>query len=322
VIDELRKDDDMGLETRREMVDLKEREADAAAERAAAERQAVADQERQIAQDRAAAVAERDAIAQDRQADQEAAAAGRLTREEQQSNEEQLAAREEAAAEKEAAADKQEEALAAQREEAAQAEQFAGDKADEARQERQDIAQDQQTIIDQGERPAARTAAQADTAAETKIVGVKLGSADSPLGRLVQMNAASGAELRTGDMNTVNARSLTQVGGTLFIIAGENRGAIRLVGINPNTLETTAQGTDDIHPQSLIWQNGNSLFAITVSGGRPHFARFNTNLTKAAESAITVHAYGTPTFQGNVILIQREDGSAAVLNAGDLTERR
>ncbi|GHV88824.1 hypothetical protein AGMMS50267_11840 [Spirochaetia bacterium] len=312
VIDELRKDDDKGLDTRRDMVDLKEREADAASEKAAAERQAIAEQEQRLAQ-------ERDKVAQDRQAAQDDAAAGKLTAEEQRRTEEELAARE-------AELDRQEEELETQREDAAQSEQFAEDKAAEAREERQGIAQDQQSIINQqdGRTPAAQPTAAVAGTGPAGVLGIRLTNVDSPLGRLVQLNAASGAELRTGTMNAVNARSVVNAGGKILAIAGENRGnaAIRLVEINPDTLQTTAQGTDDIHPQSLLWQNGNSLFAITVSGGVPHLARFNMNLVKEVESVITVHAYGTPSFQGDLILIQRENGSAAVLNAANLTERR
>ncbi|GHV81589.1 hypothetical protein AGMMS49991_01470 [Spirochaetia bacterium] len=302
VIDELRKDDNMGLDTRRDMVDLKEREADAAAEKAAADRQAIAEQEQRLAR-------ERDAIARERQTAQEDAAAGRLTPEEQQRTAEELAARE-------AEADKQEEDLTAQREEAAQSEQFAEEKAAEARQERQEIAQDQQAIINDGG-PAQR-------AAPTGIIGIRLGGAEAPLGQVVRINTASGAELGNGGMNTVNARSLIQTGGKLIAIAGiaQGNGAIRLVEINPDTLGMAAQGADDIHPQSLIWQNGGSLYAITVSGGSLRLARFNTNLDKEVESSIPVHPYGTPMFQGNLILIQRTNGTEAVLNAGDLTERR
>jgi hypothetical protein len=142
---------------------------------------------------------------------------------------------------------------------------------------------------------------------------------------MVEVNTVTGSELRSGNMDTVNARSLIQTGNRLIAIAGENRGsgAIRLIEINQETLEMARQGDSDIHPQSLIWQNGGGLYAIAVSGGKPYLARFNLNtLARELQSAIPVHPYGTPVFQGNVILIQRENGQAAILNAADLSEKK
>jgi hypothetical protein len=95
------------------------------------------------------------------------------------------------------------------------------------------------------------------------------------------------------------------------------------VEINQETLEMTRQSDTDIHPQSLIWQDGGGLYAIAVRDGRNYLARFNAN-TLAAESlsAIPVHPWGTPVFQGNTVLIQRENGQAAILNTADLTEKQ
>jgi hypothetical protein len=126
-------------------------------------------------------------------------------------------------------------------------------------------------------------------------------------------------------MDTVNARSLVQVGGRIIAIPGETRGggAARLVEINQETLEMTRQSDSGIHPQSLIWQNGGGLYAIAVRDGRNYLTRFNANtLAAEAQSAIPVHPWGTPVFQGNTIIIQRENGQAAILNTADLSEKQ
>jgi hypothetical protein len=320
VIDELRSQDDMGLDSRKDMVDIKEREAAEAAERAAAERRAADEAERQAAQARAGAAAERESIARDREQAQEDAASGRATPAEQRRTEEQLAAREQAAAQKEAEAEQKETEASEQREKAEKDEQLAEQKSEEAYQERQDIARDQQVLIarqDGREQPAVRPGTQ------RAFVTVRITGADSALGRLVRIDSATAGELSSGNMDTVNARSLIQVGSRIIAIAGENRGrgAVRLVEIDQETLEMTRQSDSDIHPQSLIWQNGGGLYAIAVRDGKNYLARFNAN-TLATEllSAIPVHPWGTPVFQGNAVLIQRENGQAAILNAADLGE--
>jgi hypothetical protein len=322
VIDEMRSRDDMGLDSRKDMVDIKEREAEEAAERAAAERRAAGEAEKQAAQARSEAAAERESIARDREQAREDAAAGRTTPAEQRRTGEQLAEREEAAARKEAEADQKEAEAAEQRREAEKDERLAEQKSEEAYQERQDIARDQQVLIarqDGRDQPAARSGTQ------TAFITVRITAGDSALGRLVRIDSATAGELSSGNLDTVNARSLVQVGSRIIAMAGENRGSavVRLVEINQETLEIARRSDSDIHPQSLIWQNGGGLYAIAVQDGRNYLARFNAN-TLAAESrsAIPVHPWGTPVFQGNTVLIQRENGEAAILNAADLSEKQ
>ena len=107
-------------------------------------------------------------------------------------------------------------------------------------------------------------------------------------------------------------------------IAGENRGngAIRLVEINRSTLEMLKQGDDDISPQSLLWTNGQDIFAVTNTAGNLYLARFNTDLVLQSRSSITVHPFASVLFSDGFIVTQRADGSAVLLNESDLSEKR
>jgi hypothetical protein len=338
VVQEMRRDEDMGIDRRRDMVDLKEREADEAEQRAALQREAIAEEENRLTQDRADVNQERAAAAQRREdleqergeiarAREEAAAdveAGRVTPAEAQRREAELAGQEAEAdrreealdrqdaetAEREEALDRREEALDEKREEVERTEQFAEQKAGEAQQERQDIARDQQTIINR----------QDDRGQGGGILGVRLVNADNPLGRFVRVNPDNGREIRASALNTVNVRTVVSAAGRLFAVAGENRGngAIRLVEVNPDTLEMTKQGDDDISPESLIWVTGDKLYAIT---GSLYLARYDADLVREALSGVTVHPYAAPVFRDDTVLIQRADGSLAVLNGADLSER-
>jgi hypothetical protein len=313
VVEELRRDDDRGIEQRKDMVNLKEREAEQAAQEAALQREAIAEEERRIAEERAAAAREREELARQRQ--QNEAEQAQQTQQERRQEQERIAAREAEAGKQEAELDRREQALDQQRAEAAAAETRAEQKTAEAQQEREDIARDQQQIIDQ-------TAAQPQTAAG--ILGVRIANADSSLGRIVQVNPGIGSELRSSSLNTVNARTVTFMQGKLLAVAGENRGngAIRLVEISTQTLEMLRQGDDDIHPGSLLWVNGGDLYAITVSGGVLNLARFNADFAIQAKSAIAVHPYASVIFQDSRLLTQYGDGRAAILDAKTLAEIR
>jgi hypothetical protein len=326
VIEEFRQDEDRGVAQRQDMVDLKEREAGAAEQRAALEREAIAGEEAQILQERTEirqeqreAAREREELAQEREEARQAEAEGRVTPEAARSTEEQLAEREaaleqreERTAEREQALEQREEALEEKREEAQALEDFSDRKTAEAQQERSDIARDQQELIN---RPAQNAGA--------AIIGVRLTSPTSPLGRIVRVDTGSGAEVKSSDLNTVNGRTFISLGGKLIAVAGEDRGAaaIRLIEISPDTLEMVRQGETDIAPESLLWTRGNDLYAITVAGGSRYLARFNTDLAVQAQSAVTVHPFAALVFTGDAIQTQRSDGSLVVLDGRTLEER-
>jgi hypothetical protein len=316
VVEELRKEDDRSVDQRKEMVDLKEREADEAEQKAQAQKEAIADEEKKITQEKTETAAEKTRIEEERQQNQAAVAAGTSTPEEAKQKEEELAAREEAADKKEEEIAKQEETLDEQREEARKTEEFAEQKNAEAQEERASIARDQQELIEGKENQNAAITA--------GLIGSLLENQNSPLGRVVRVNSADGTVLTRSPLNTVNSRTLSFVDGKILAIAGEARGngAIRLVEINSNTLEMAYQGEDDIHPNSLLWINGGDIYAINVYNDGLYLARFNSQLARAARSTVTVHPHAAVTFQEGLLVTQRSDGSVLILNAKDLTEAK
>ncbi|GHV70031.1 hypothetical protein AGMMS49928_15840 [Spirochaetia bacterium] len=309
VINELRKEEDLGIDSRKDMVDLKERESEEAEQKAADQRVAIGEEEKLIKEERQEAAAEREAIAQERAEAQEDPA-----------KQEELDKREEEVARKEDELDQREEEVAQQKDEAQKTEEFAEQKADEAQSEREDIAKDQQALIAQSEESQQSTQA----GKETGILSSAMSGPSSGLGWLLEINPVSGNELKRSLLNTVNPRTLTLLGTRLMAVAGENRGngAIRLVEISPDTLEMVRQGDDDISPESLIWINGADLYAINSSAGSLYLARFNTDLGREARSSVQVHPYATVNFQEGVLFTQRTDGSTLILNSKDLTEKK
>ena len=312
VVEEMRKEDDKSIEQRRDMVDLKEREAAEAEEKAAVEREAIRDEERRIRDERAQAERERQQAAEERQQVREDAQAGRTSQEEAQKKEEELDKREQAADEKDKELNEREERTEERREEARRQEDFAEQKTTEAQQDRQTIAEDQQEAIADEERQA------------RGVIGVKIEKAGSSLGRLLRIDPVNGDELKRSPLDTVNVRTLLFTGGKILAIAGENRGngAIRLIEINNSNLEMAKQGDDDIHPNSLLWAEGNDLYALTINldNGKIYLGRFDLNLSLRAKSEIEVHPNASVSLQKGTLLTQYSDGAPALLNPGTLAE--
>jgi hypothetical protein len=310
VVEELRKDDDKGVPQRQDMVDLKEREAAQAEQQALGIRDAARDQEQQINQERRQVDQERQQISQERQQNQEDAAAGKTTPGEAQAKENELARREQAADQKTTELDQRQSAVDQQKEDARKLEDFADKKTEEARQDRESIAQDQQAAI--------------DASAAGSLIGITIKTSDSVMGTLVRIDSASGKELKRSPLDTVYVRTVTLLGGKIFAIAGENKGngAIRLIEVNTNNLEMANQGDDDMHPGSLIWANGNDLYAVTLNraDGSLNMGRFNADLTLQAKSKINVHPNASLSIQQGILLTQKTNGSAALLNPINLTE--
>ena len=294
VIEEMRKEDDQGVPQRQEMTELKEREAEQAAQQAQQEREQIREQEKQIAD-------ERSQIEQERQQTQQDRDAGRITEEQAQQAQEDLDKREDDLAQREDDLDQR-------RDDAQALEDFAEQKIDEAQQDREDIARDQQSTI-----------AQPPT---TGILGITIESVDPSKGRLIRFDPATGEALRRSPLNTVHVRTVTIIGGKILAIAGENvgQGAIRLIEITQDTLVMAKQGDDDIKSGSLLWVNNNDLYAIINDLGDEscYLGRFNTDLVLQAKSVEKVHPDCAVTIQLGRLLTQSEDGSALILDPSSL----
>jgi flagellar biosynthesis GTPase FlhF len=328
VIEEMRREDDQGITQRQDLVDLMEREAEEAERRAQAERERIREEERRIADERQRVEQERQRIEQERRRleeeqeqrrrteeqvrqTQEEQERRRVAEEESRRTQEELNRREEETRQLEQEIDRREEDLEQRREEAQRLEDFAEERAEDAQRHRQDIAEDQQAVIVQ----------------ETTggLIGITIErTSPTSMGRLIRFNPINGRELRRSPMNTIHVRTVTFIGGRIIAIAGENvgQGAVRLVELNQDSLEMARQGDTDIRVGSLLWINGNDIYAITTDlrNNQCFLGRFNTNLELQARSAVRIHPEASVTIQQGRLLTQHEDGSALALNPADLTE--
>ena len=315
VVERLRTEDDKGVPQRQGMVDLKEREAAQAKQEAADKKEAARAEEAAIAKDKKSLEEEQRQIERDRQGLEQDKASGKITDEQAAQREADLSQREAEADKKSDDLDQRQSDLAAQQQEAAKQDQFADQKLDEARQDRESIANDQQSMIALGLPPQGSVQG---------IMGLALERPDATSGRPVSIDLATSKELRRSALNTVYARSLTFINNKVLAIAGENRsgGAVRLIEIDPRSLEMVNQGDEDLHPGSLIWVNSGDMYIITANGDNTfNLGRFSADLALQAKSKINVHPNATVTVQQGYVLTQGKDGSPVILNPKDLTEK-
>ncbi|MDR0557370.1 MAG: hypothetical protein LBG43_05830 [Treponema sp.] len=309
VVEEQRKEQDMGIEARQDMVDLKEREAEEAEQRAQAQEESAAQEREAIEQEREAIEREREQIAQEAAvasagesvAAEEAAASedgegSTQRKQELAQRERELAQREEAAAQMEEAAQRNQE--------------FAEQKTAEAQQERQEIAQDQQELAN-NERQESQSVS----------LGVVLSAESSPLGKIVQIDAATGELIKDSEDSSLNIRTVVIVNDAIFALSaqGDSR-SYRLVKIAIDTLETAAWGADAISVNSLLWVNGTDLYAIGATDAGFYMARFDANLKLQAASPVAVHPFASAMFYQDRLLTEGADGGSLFLNPQTLEE--
>ncbi|MDR1869537.1 MAG: hypothetical protein LBQ82_06090 [Treponema sp.] len=281
VVEELRREDDMGIQQRQDMVNLKEREADEAEQRARTERDAASEAERANDQ-------ERQQIAQER---------------ERGGDEEDLNRREQAA-------DERDREIQQRREDADKLDEFAEQKTQEAQQEREEIAKDQQAAI-VNEDLGAGFFGIAILRQEPAIMG-KIIRFDSN-GKEVKSSPLETVHVRTV---TIIGGKVLAIAGEF-----KGNGAVRLIEVNQSSLEIAKQGDDDILPGSLLWVNGSDLYAITVdlASKSYYLGRFNTDFALQAKSEVKVNQNAGMTIQQGRLLTQKEDGSVLILNPVDLS---
>ncbi|MFA6504488.1 MAG: P83/100 family protein [Treponemataceae bacterium] len=342
VVDELRKKDDSGIESRKEMVDLKEREASAAKQKAALEREAIVDEEKKLAEEKAKLQADKDRLAAEREkarkaeedaakkagqsgdaktgvadtAKETTAKAGEGKSEPEKATitetKKALDEKEKAVAEKEKAIAEKETAIAEKKTEAAKSESLAEKKEKEAQADRKDIAQDQQKAIKKEEAAVVQPTGEA---------ALKMISNDGPLARFVLVDLNTGKELKSSALDTVRSRSVAAVGERIVAIAGKTggTGAVRLVLVDKKSLEMIKQGDDDILSDSPVWVNGENIYALTVISGALKLGLFDKDLKKKALSDAKVHPFTALRFASGVVIIQTENGSPLLLKDSDLT---
>jgi hypothetical protein len=328
VVNKIKEDSASSTGTRKDMADLKEREADSAQTRAdTAQTAAATARDDAAAKTAAAAKADKDAATAKADADKAVAVAkAQPDNAAAKADAEKKAA---AADEKKAAADsakadadKAKATVADKEKDAAADQKLADTKQSEARTERKEIAADTQADLDKKDAEATK-AKESALAGAQPATAIRIVDEANLLGELVIVNLNDGTVMKTSSVNTIRGRTIVNAGTLLMAIAGKKGGsaAIKLVLVDPATLEMTKQGTESIAEQSMLVQNGNDFYAIVeTETGSFALGRFDKDLAIKAKSALEVKPATAITVTDKGILVQDKGGVIKLLRATDLTD--
>ncbi|MCF0241828.1 MAG: hypothetical protein HUK25_04275 [Treponema sp.] len=330
VIDSMQEDDDKNIDPRKDMVDLKEREAENASDKAQEAQKKAADEKKKAADEKQKLTEEKkktdEAQAKASETQKKAEEAKKDAEQNPDDKEKQQAAKE---AEKEAAKaesdlNEQKQAEKAQEEKTQKAEKSAEEakknaeesqkiadkKTAEAQEERKVIAKDQKEVQD-------KEAAQAKMTTE---YGLTLIDDAGLYSRIVKFNIEDGKSIKDSPVTTIRNRTAYKEGDAFIAVCGENilNGTVKLVLIDKDSLEITNESNETLSDLSVLVKDGSDYYCVIISEGKFYAAKYGADLKLKVRSTIQVKPATPITITDSGVVVTNSKGKFTVLSKDKL----
>ena len=321
VVDSMQEDEDRNIDSRKDMVDLKEREADESSEKAQeAQKEAVQEQKVLNETKKEAEEAKKEA----EEAKKEAEVAKKVAEENPNDKKAQETAKEaekkaeEATAkaeEKQQQVEEQQKKTDDAKEAAKEAQEIADKKQNEAQTERKEIAQDQQEI-------------QQEKIAEAKAnteYGIIIVDEENLLSRLVKFNSDNGEIIRKSPVAVIRNRTIFEVGSEgseqFISVAGDNagNGTIKLVLMDQDNMEITRESNETLSEDSVLVKDGDDYYCVIDDNGKWVVAKYNAELSLRYKSSIAVKSSTPITITKSGVVVTDSTGQLILLSKTDLS---
>jgi hypothetical protein len=288
VIEEMRKQPDMGLEERKDMVELKEREIE--------EKLAVAQAEGQRLEQAKTELEKKEA---------ELAAA--TTPAEKAALEEEVVAKKEEVKQAEAAVAEKEAAVASKEAEVAE--------------ERAAIISDERSREAKGGEAKAAAASLADRLYYLKVRPRETSGSIS--GSLSILDPGPPAVKVTSPAAYVRGRAFYFFKEAILVVAqeGSPNAPARLLLLDPLTLQPVKRSGEELYADSYLLIQGGSIYAVVKSGNEYRLARFDENLAQAARSSAAVDRDSSLSLFADRIYVNSASRDVLALDARDLSQK-
>ena len=311
VIEELRLQEERGIDERQDMVDLTERVIDEREDAIAREEEAIAREEARIAAEEARAAEERRAIEEDREA------IASLAEDEREAAEDGVAEREAELAERERRAQEAREAVEERRDEVVDDRQAVADLTDRVRAERERIASDARALLDEREISEEVRGLQGEL---TPVYFLRVrDQAGVILGQLVQINPVTGLLLNRSTEDRIVSRSYTFYNEQLLVIVASGETG-RLAEFDVTSLREVSRSEREVFLGSSMAVHGTPAraYAVVRDAGAWYLGRFDETLALIDRSVIAVNPHTTLAFSENRVWIQTADDRIVSLGLADL----
>ncbi|WP_295797114.1 P83/100 family protein [uncultured Treponema sp.] len=350
VVESMKEDDDKGVDERKNMVDIKEREAEnaeakaqEAAKEAAQDKQALDEQKKNQAQAEKKAQTkqnEADKAKKDAESAKKEAAADPQNKAKQaeakQAEQKAENAQKEADQAKSNANQEQQKTQQQQQKadesakKAEEQQQKADKKLDEAQNERMEIAKDQQEILE----------SELKQLEDGTVIGLKVVKEADYLSTLVKVNSKTGKVVKESPVKVIRGRTIIAVqdavvgvatgasfpktsGDSTFYMAicGENsgKGAIKLCLIDAFKMEIQKESEENVSEHSVLVNNGSNFYCVIQDKSGWVLGRYDKSLNLIQKSAVNISESTPITVTGKGIVVTNSNNIPVLLSVSDLS---
>ncbi len=287
VIEDLRTNDDKGIEPRKDIVELKEREIEE-------EQDKIEEQQEQLKEEQGNIETEKQ----------------KLEKDIEELEKSEIEKRQEEIAEKESVLEEKQNELK-EREDKQQ------ERQEDVQKERELIAEDEKKII---EKEKGNSSASTTNTAETVPFLIIDGDDADLMGRLALINTETGEIDKRSSINTVRGRRYYLSGKKMLIVSGIDKApkAVRLIYLDSETLEVLIQGNYDVFSDTDILLDSSSIYAVVREDSKWYVGRFNEKLVLQSRSGHEVLSFTPLQLNNGVLYVQLKDGKVVPLNPDTL----
>ncbi len=292
VIENLRENEDMGLEPREEMVELREKELDEEQEELDKKREELEKKDEQITKD--------------------------LQRLQEKEDEDTITSAE---VEKKNELEEEKVALEEEKRTVDEEQKKIDERTDDVMDMRADIAEDKNKQLAKldstEERPPKNESKQS-----IWFLTVDNDGNGIPYGRVVKHNVEAGKNMAISDVTSVRGRSIVLLSDTLVVIAGKSSDTtqVKLMLLDKNSLETKKEGNHEVFPGSLMTVHDKSIYLITSENDEWRLGKFNLELERTAISPVAVEPWTSIFIDRTDLYVQDSDGGILQLSISTLEQ--
>lgn len=312
VIDELRDQDDMGVDSRKDMVELKDEELQDKEKDLLDEKQDLQDEKDDLQKEQDDLDKEKDDLEKEQdQLDQEQkeiddkpdGAEKDQDQKELDDKQKELDDKEKDISDQQQDIDQKQEDTDSKEKEVEEKEKELDDERSDLQDEREQIAEDEETVIAGG-----------TSAKDPEYVVFMLVDEDSAnkSGQLVLIDKESGTIDKTSGITDLKNRVFEVIGSSVVCISGSGDSA-KLVLFDITTLSVTKESEITVYENSTIEYVNSYIYAVVKEGSSWYIGRFDSSLNLKSVSDVTVDPYTPIVVSNGQIFAQRTDGQIRIL---------
>lgn len=319
VISSMKEDDDMNIDSRKNLVDIKERESEDAGQNAKNAQKQATEENKKLEEEKAKTermkaeaetaekeAAEKEKIAEKNPSDQQAQSEAENARREADNKMKAL--------EGQIENERMQSSVTENEREKARSQQALSDrKESEAQSERKDIAIDQVTVQN----------AQAENTPENLDYGLLLVDEKKQYSKIVKFNKKNGKAVKDSPVNVIHNRQFITAGDNFAVIAGENKGngAVKLVLIDRENMEIILETEEKLSDSSPLLYDGGYFYCIISEKGGNYLGKFDSSLRLVMKSVEAVKAASPIVITENAITVTGQDGKIKILDKSDISSK-